>query len=113
VANNLLAGTGLVSLLLPLLATILAGAAAISSAGGGPQFLPWALAGTLLFLSTIPLAPQPPYSGRLWRAAVYSDYSGKDPERRELSAVIASAATPGERRMAQRAATMYRLPPPP
>jgi hypothetical protein len=113
VADNLLSGLGVGGLLIPLLATAAAGAAALSASGEGRALGGGAVAGALLFAATLAVAPEPPYSGKLWRAAVYSDYSGRDPSRRELAALIAAAATPVERRMAQRAAAMYGLPPPP
>jgi len=46
--------------------------------------------------------PEPPYFARLWRAAVYGAYSGRDGARAELRSVILEAATPEERRLAIR-----------
>jgi hypothetical protein len=113
IAESLLSGAGLVSLAIPLAATAAALVLALASAKGGRTLAGASAAGVLLFLATLLPAPNPPYSGRLWRAAVYADYSGRDPERRELTRVIAEAATPRERRMAARAAAMYGLAPPP
>jgi hypothetical protein len=113
IADNLMSGLGAGALLIPLLVTIAAGVAVFSWTADRRVLAAGALAGAALFAVTLAAAPAPPYSGKLWRAAVYGDYSGKDPSRRELSAVIASAATLPERRMAQRAAAMYGLPPPP
>jgi hypothetical protein len=113
IADNLMAGLGLMALLIPLLVTVVAGLAVFFADTDRRVLTVGALAGVALFGASLVAAPAPPYSGRLWRAAVYGDYSGRDPSRRELSAVIASAATLPERRMAQRAAAMYGLPPPP
>jgi hypothetical protein len=113
IADNLMSGLGVLALLIPLLVTIAAGVAVVSGSADRRVLAAGALAGVVLFAVTLAAAPSPPYSGQLWRAAVHGDYSGKDPSRRELSAVIASAATLPERRMAQRAAAMYGLPPPP
>jgi hypothetical protein len=55
-------------------------------------------------LAVLLLRPPPlSYPGRLWRAGVFGQYSGRDPERRELAAVARAAATPEEQRQAIRA----------
>ncbi len=59
-----------------------------------------------ILLGVAPLAfllvrpPALPYSARLLRAAIYGDYSGRDPERRELARVVDAAGTPVEKRQA-------------
>jgi hypothetical protein len=52
----------------------------------------------LVVLLTRP--PELGFSSRLWRAAIYGKYSGRDPTREELRRVILSAQTPAERRQA-------------
>ncbi|HYX21699.1 MAG TPA: hypothetical protein VFA98_12715 [Thermoanaerobaculia bacterium] len=44
--------------------------------------------------------PEPPYSGRLWRAGVLGAFSGRDDARTEFRRVASQASTPQERRMA-------------
>ncbi len=62
-------------------------------------------------LGALPLAigllrpPELSYPARLLRAAIYGDYSGRDAGREELRRVVATAATPLERRQAQAAWT--------
>lgn len=66
-----------------------------------------ALAG-LFPLAMLLWAPPPlDFGGRLWRAAIYGAYSGRDPERVELRRVAESAATPQEQRMAEGAWRVY------
>jgi hypothetical protein len=55
-------------------------------------------------LAVLLLRPPPlSFSARLWRAGVFGQYSGLDPERRELAEVARAAATPEEQRQAIRA----------
>jgi len=66
-----------------------------------------ALAG-LFPLAMLLWAPPPlDFGGRLWRAAIYGAYSGRDPERVELRRAAESAATPQEQRMAAGAWRVY------
>lgn len=51
--------------------------------------------------------PGIPFEGRLWRAAIFGAYSGRDPQREELRGVALSAATPSERRQAMGAWRLY------
>lgn len=48
-----------------------------------------------------------PFGARLWRAAVFGRYSGRDPSRDELQKVIAEAGSDSERRRARDAWQMY------
>ncbi len=62
--------------------------------------------GLAAFTATL-LAPPPlSFGGRLWRAAVFGRFSGKDAERVELRRVMADASTPSEKK---RAADAWRL----
>ena len=63
-------------------------------------------AGLALFAATLLAPPEPDFESRLLRASIYGAYSGRDPDREELKRVLASAATPAERR---RAAAAWRL----
>ncbi len=56
--------------------------------------------------------PELPFGARLWRAAVYGAYSGRDPRREELRAVVLTAATPTEQRQALGAWRVYGPPRP-
>src|SRR6185436_3937543 len=57
-------------------------------------------AGLLLFVLALRVPSGPDYGGRLFRAAMYGAYSGLDPGREELRAVVLSAKSPAERRQA-------------
>jgi len=95
------------SLAVPLAATLLATVPAISLARPtAPAASVSALAGAAAFLLVVALAPEPPYAGRLWRAGMLGAFSGRDPARAELSAAVADAQTPQERR---RAAVAWRM----
>jgi hypothetical protein len=95
------------SLAVPVAATLLATAPAIRLARPTvPAASVSALAGTAAFLLVVALAPEPPYSGRLWRAGMLGAFSGRDPARTELAAVVADAQTPQERR---RGAAAWRM----
>ncbi len=90
------------------LATLVAGVASVRSAGGGAvRTATGAAVGVLLALALVLARPQPPFGARLWRAAVFGAYSGRDPERRELRDVALSARDPGERRQAMGAWRIY------
>ena len=66
-----------------------------------------ALLGLAPLLALCLRPPELSFGGRLWRAAIYGAYSGRDPERRELSDVALTATTPQERRMAAGAWRAY------
>ena len=61
-----------------------------------------------MLLGAAPLAalllrpPEPPYLGRLWRAAVLGAFTDRDLQRQELLTVASEASTPGERVLAYR-----------
>jgi hypothetical protein len=61
-----------------------------------------AVIGLAAFAATLALAPAPPFSARLWRAAMLAKYSGRDPAATELSAVVESAPTPADKARALR-----------
>ncbi|HKD10567.1 MAG TPA: hypothetical protein VKE50_00755, partial [Thermoanaerobaculia bacterium] len=63
-------------------------------------------AGLALLTATLVRPPEISYGGRLWRAAVFGRFSGRDPERVELRRVMAEASTPSEKK---RAADAWRL----
>ncbi|HEX4440209.1 MAG TPA: hypothetical protein VH854_09070 [Thermoanaerobaculia bacterium] len=95
------------SLAIPFAATLLAAVPAIRAARPTvPAASVSALAGAAAFLLVVALAPEPPYAGRLWRAGMLGAFSGRDPARAELSAAVAEAQTPQERR---RAAVAWRM----
>jgi hypothetical protein len=95
------------SLAIPFAATLLAAVPAIRAARPtAPASSVSALAGAAAFLLVVALAPEPPYTGRLWRAGMLGAFSGRDPARAELSAAVAEAQTPRERR---RAAIAWRM----
>ncbi len=57
--------------------------------------------------------PELDYGARLWRAAIFGAYSGKDPGRTELEKVVLEASTETERRQAMGAWRIYGRPPGP
>ncbi len=65
------------------------------------------LLGAAPLLALLLRAPEPPFSGRLWRAAVLGAFTDRDPERQELLLVASEASTPGERALAYRMWHMY------
>jgi hypothetical protein len=71
-----------------------------------------------MLLGIAPLAglllrpPEPPYLGRLWRAAVLGAFTDRDVQRQELLLVAAEASTPAERSLAYRMWRAYGPPPP-
>jgi hypothetical protein len=106
-APNLLSSLGRVSLLPPAVLIVTAGALAFRAARPlSPHALVAAPAGLLLLAAMAVLAPEPSFGARLWRAAVYGAFSGRDAEREELKRVISSARTPSEK---SRAADAWRL----
>ena len=81
--------------------TALAVAAAFGAEGpSGRRAATGGLVGLALFLLSLRFAPAVPFGGRLWRAATLAKLSPVDPDRKELRAVVESAATPSERRRA-------------
>ncbi len=104
VAPNLGTAAGLppvVSLLPPAAVTLVALALASGTARPArpPAFLS-ALLGVAALLLLVSRAPQPAYSGRLWRAAMLGAISGRDASYQEFLSVAAEASTPQERRLA-------------
>jgi hypothetical protein len=67
-------------------------------------------AGLALLTATLVRPPELSFGGRLWRAAVYGRFSGRDPQRIELRRVIAEAATPSEKRRAADAWRLFGIP---
>jgi len=107
-AGNVLGGLGFASLLAPILAAAAALLAALRSARPvRPGRLAAAAASLLLFGIGLAAPIRTPYLGKLWRAAVFGAYSGRDPERRELERVVREASTPLERRQAAGAWRLY------
>jgi hypothetical protein len=110
VAPAHLAGGGL-ALLLPAIVT--AAALALAIRASGPSVPRPAVAVLLGFAPVVFLLLRPPeisYGARLWRAAIFGAYSGVDPGREELKAVVLEAATPEERRQALGAWRVYGVP---
>lgn len=95
----------------PILAALAAGAALALSLRAAAPLSP--RPGVAVLLGLAPLAvsllrpPQLDFGGRLWRAAIYGAYSGRDPARSELREVADSASTPRERQMAAGAWRAY------
>lgn len=86
---------------------LLAGAAALGLAACvraaeplASRALPALLLGLAPLLVLLVRPPQLDFSARLWRAAVYGKYSGRDQERVELRRAMETASTPAERRKA-------------
>ncbi len=77
------------------------------ASGPAPSLPILALLGLFPLAALVLSAPELDFGGRLWRASVFGAYSGRDPERRELRAVVESAATPQEQRMAMGAWRVY------
>jgi hypothetical protein len=111
VAPNLGTAAGMgaaFSLLLPLAAAAVALLLSLRSAA--PLVPP---APAILFLGVVPLVvlclrpPEPSYTARLWRSAIYGAYSGLDPKRVELRRVVLAAATPRQREQAFGAWRVY------
>jgi len=97
-------GAGLaVALLVPL--AVLAAALAEMPLPPGRWLVAFG-AGLALLTMTLVRPPEISYGGRLWRAAVFGRFSGRDPERVELRRVMAEASTPSEKK---RAAEAWRL----
>lgn len=105
VSPNLGAGLSpAISIEIPLAMAILALAAALAAAR--PLAPPAGLAALLGAGALAVLLVRPPelsYPARLLRAAIYGDYSGRDPRRSELARVVDAASTPLERRQASTA----------
>ena len=99
IAPNLLSKLGPWSLVPP--AAIVAGTALFALRAArplSPRPLIAAAGAAGLFAATLLAPREPSYTSRLLRAGVFGRYSGLDPERRELTRVIESAATAEERR---------------
>jgi len=60
------------------------------------------LLGAALLVALLLRPPEPPYLGRLWRAAVLGAFTDRDLQRQELLTVASEASTPGERALAYR-----------
>ena len=104
---------GALSLALPGLVTLLA--VVLTGAAARPLRPGPAVATFLGLAPVVALLARPPalsFNGRLWRAAVYGSFSGRDPLRQELRDAALTAATDPEKR---RALAMWRIygPPPP
>lgn len=105
VAPNLGTLAGLpsaLSLLLPAAAAVIALFFALRAAR--PLVPPGPVAALLGAAPLVVLLARPPgipYSSRLLRAAIYGDYSGRDPARAELAKAVSEASTPLERAQAE------------
>jgi len=92
------------ALAIPLLAAAFALGAALAAARPvSPRAPITVLLGLLPLAIAVARPPALSYPARLLRAAIYGDYSGRDAARAELRAVVDSAATPLEKRQADRA----------
>jgi len=100
-APSLLSAAGVLALLLPALVTLAAVAVAARSLrlSASRQVL-GALVGLVLAGGAALYRPDLTFGARLWRAAIFGAYSGRDPSRHELREVALSAQTPAERRQA-------------
>lgn len=108
VAPNVLSPLGWLSLLPPAALIAAAGALALRAARPlSPRAAVAVPAALLLFAATLLRPPALSYGARLWRAAIYGAYSGRDPGRQELNDVAMSAETPLEKRQAQGAWRLY------
>ncbi len=113
-APTILGGTGVAALLLP--ALVVGGALLLVMSSAGRTVPRRSLA---ILLGLAPLAfllarpPELAYGARLWRAAVFGAYSGRDPGRDELRRVVLEASTPVETRQAMGAWRVYGPPPAP
>jgi hypothetical protein len=104
VAPNLGTIAGVASFASHLLPAAAAAIAFLVSVRAAKPLVPAAPAGFVLGIAPLLLLclfpPAPTYTARLWRSAVFGAYSGRDPDRTELSRVVDSASTPDERRQA-------------
>jgi len=108
IAPNLLSRLGWVSLAPAAAVASVAGALALRAARPlSPRAAFGVPAGLVLFAATILRPPQPDFESRLLRATIYGAYSGRDPGRVELKRVLATAATPAERRRAAAAERLF------
>jgi len=107
-APSLFAGFGSIALLLAAGIVLISALLALSAAVPlRPSRGLAALLSFLMLCGSLALRPEPSYTARLWRAAIYGAYSGLDGERRELAAVVRSASSDRERRQAMRAWALY------
>jgi hypothetical protein len=90
-----------------LLLTLVALAAAVAPARAASGRLAAPLAGFALVAAVVALSPAPAFGSRLWRAAVFGKFSGRDPAGGELRAVAASARSNREREWARDVWTHY------
>jgi hypothetical protein len=104
VAPNLGTAMGLspaISVEIPVAIALLALAAALAAAQPlAPPASLAALVGAGALAIVLVRPPQLSYPARLLRAAIYGDYSGLDPARRELARVVDAASSPLEKRQA-------------
>ncbi len=105
---------GPVSLVAPAAATLLSVALVARAARPVRPGIPVAvLLGAAPLLVLLIRPPALSYGGRLWRAAVFGAFSGKDPGRQELRATAREASTPSERLRAMAVWRVYGAPTPP
>ena len=108
VAENMFARLGIFSLLVPAAAALAACACAARSSWRVASRPALCLAlGLLLTAGALFFRPELDYGARLWRAAIFGAYSGRDPSRDELRRVALSARSPAERRQALNAWRAY------
>ncbi len=106
--------SGIAGLLLPAAAFLAALALSIRASGPlAPRASVAALLGAAPLVLLLLRPPELVYGARLWRAAMFGAYSGRDPAREELKAVALEAATDGQRRQALGAWRIYGPPPEP
>jgi len=107
-AENLGMAAGLpgwISVLLPaalVVAALLLVSAPLALAPLRPARSVAMLLGAALLVALLLRPPEPPYLGRLWRAAVLGAFTDRDLQRQELLTVASEASTPGERALAYR-----------
>lgn len=108
VAPNLLGAAGAPSLLIP--AAVFATCGALAVRAGRPMTPSPALGAAAALVFSVAVLARPttlPFGARLWRAAVFGAYSGRDPERRQLSEVARSATDAREVAQAQDAWRLF------
>jgi hypothetical protein len=96
------------------LAAALAAVLAALGAAGLPRNRAWVapVVGLLPLAVALAFPPRLSFGGRLWRAAVYGRFSGRDPDRQELKRVMADAVSPSERGRARDAWRLFGPEPP-
>jgi hypothetical protein len=109
-----MSGLGGISLLPPLVVTLIALVFGIRACLRSTTALHVTIvAALLLFATSLILPVRLDYDARLWRAAVFGAYSGRDPRREELRREGLAALTPEQRRHALGAWRLYGLRPEP